>query len=100
VKKKQESKRQKPPPVIINNINNYSQLNTHLKSEKINYRTIMLNNNQVKVNVDNEWEYRALTKVVNNQKYQWHSYENKLIRPLRVIVRHLHPSCQRRYNTN
>jgi hypothetical protein len=46
------------------------------------------------VNVDNEWEYRALTKVVNNQKYQWHSYENKLIRPLRVIVRHLHPSCQ------
>jgi hypothetical protein len=94
VKKKQESKRQKPPPVIISNINNYSQLNTHLKSEKINYRTTMLNNNQVKVNVDNEWEYRALTKVVNNQKYQWHSYENKLIRPLRVIVRHLHPSCQ------
>jgi hypothetical protein len=94
VKKKQESKRQKPPPVIISNINNYSQLNTHLKSEKINYRTIMLNNNQVKVNVDNEWEYRALTKAVNNPKYQWHSYENKLIRPLRVIVRHLHPSCQ------
>ena len=80
------------PPIILSDLNDYSQLSNLLKQSS--YKTKMLNNNQVKINVDAGEEYRNMTKILNEKKFQWHSYENKQIRPIRVVVKDLHQSCK------
>lgn len=52
-----------------------------------------MNNNQLKINVNSETEYRELTKTMNETKQQWHTYENKQDRPIRIMVRDMHPTC-------
>lgn len=83
----------KPPPVILSNIKDYNQININLQAKKIKFQTKLLNNNQLKINVDSETEYRDLTSFVNNNNIEWHTYENKQTRPIRVMARNLHPSC-------
>lgn len=82
----------KPPPVIISNLTNYTQVNSYLSEANINYKASVLNNNQLKVNVESENQHRDLTKLLNHKKIEWHSYENKQNRPIRVIVKNLHPT--------
>lgn len=60
----------------------------------IQYKVNMLNNNQLKINVEEDVEYRELTKAINNAKLEWHSYESKLTRPIKVMARNLHPTCE------
>lgn len=78
---------------MVSNIKNYTHLDYSLKNENLEFKTTMLNNSQVKINVNTEQDYRTLTKLMNESKQQWHSYENKQSRPIRVMVRNLHPSC-------
>jgi hypothetical protein len=86
-------KKNKPPPVIMSNVQEYSKIKEALKSKNLNFKANLMNNNQLKLNVDTEQEYRDLTKVMNEAKYQWHTYENKQTRPIRVMAKDLHPSC-------
>lgn len=85
---------QKPPPIVVSNLVDYSLVNQHLQDAKFNYKTNMLNNNQLKINVESDNEYRKLTKLLNESEIEWHSYENKQARPIRVMVRNLHPTCK------
>lgn len=91
--KPEGSKNKKPPPVVLGNVENYTEINKTLQANKLNFRANLMNNNQLKINVDNELEYRNLTGYLNNTKIEWHTYENKQTRPIRVMVRNLHPSC-------
>ena len=52
-----------------------------------------MNNNQLKINVNSETEYCKLTKTMNKAKQQWYSYENKQDKPMRIMVRDMHPTC-------
>lgn len=54
----------------------------------------MLNNEQVKVNVEDPDEYKNLTKILSGSNYSWHTYENKQTRPIRVVAKKLHYSCK------
>jgi hypothetical protein len=83
----------KPPPVVLSNVNNFNELNQTLKTKNFNYKTNLLNNNQLKINVDNENEYRDLTKFMNETNLEWHTYENKQTRPIRLMAKNLHPTC-------
>lgn len=82
-----------PPPIIVSHVKDYSVLYEALRKEGIMFKATMLNNEQVKFNVENSEAYRYLSKFLSNN-YQWHSYEDKQTRPLRVMVRKLHPTCQ------
>ena len=48
----------------------------------------------MKINTNNEANYRLLIKTLNEKNSQWHSYENKQFRPIRVMVKKLHQSCK------
>lgn len=87
-------KKHRPPPVILSNIEDYTEINQVLQTKKLNFKANLMNNKQLKINVDTEQEYRDLTKVMNNAKLEWHTYENKQTRPIRVMARNLHPSCK------
>jgi len=94
VPKKTEIKnKSKPPPIVLSNVQNYDEIKQKLQMDKFNCNTCMLNNKQIKVNVSNETEYREITKMINKTDIEWHTYENKAIRPIRVMLRDLHPSC-------
>lgn len=92
-KESTKPKTQKPPPVIVSNIKDYKQLNDTLKVTNIQFATTLMNNEQIKINVNTESEYRELTKHMNESKQEWHSYENKQTRPIRVMVKNLHRTC-------
>ena len=60
-----------------------------------------MNKNSIKINVLQECGFRQLTKALNNQnQFQWYTYENKQIRPIKVIVKKLHHSCKPNDITN
>ena len=64
-----------------------------MKSQNIKYEIKLLNNKQISIKVLTEEDYRNITRVINEAKFEWHSYENKATRPCRVIARGLHPKC-------
>lgn len=35
----------------------------------------------------------TLTRIMEQRKQQWHFYENKQERPIKVMTRNLHPTC-------
>lgn len=92
--KENVKKSAKPPPVILSNVENYIEISQKLKSKDLKFNTSMMNNNQLKINVDTEMEYRELTKLLKESKLEWHTYENKQTRPIRVMARNLHPTCK------
>lgn len=85
--------KRKPPPVILSNVKNYNEFKQILQTQDFNFKTNLMNNEQLKVNVESEQDYRKLTKLMNDNKLDWHTYENKQTRPIRVMARDLHPSC-------
>jgi len=87
-------RKRKPPPVILSNAEDYSEVKRTLEAQKVRFTANLMNNNQIKINVDNEHEHRDLTKTMNAANWQWHTYENKQTRPIRIMVRNLHPSCK------
>jgi hypothetical protein len=43
--------------------------------------------------VETEDHYRTASKILNEAKFSWSSYENKQTRPIRVIIKRIHESC-------
>lgn len=82
-----------PPPIILSNMTDYAVINQSLQEKNLKFKANLLNNNQLKINADSESDYRNLTKYFNDTKMEWHTYENKQTRPIRVMVRNLHHSC-------
>lgn len=82
----------KPPPVILSNVKDYQVVKNSLNTGNLEYKTSMIGNNQIKVNVSSNEEYRALTALINKSNIEWHSYENKALRSIKVMARNLHPS--------
>lgn len=87
------TKKLKPPPVIVSNLENYNTINNSLQSKQIKFTNNLMNNKQLKINVETENDFRELTKFMNDSKFEWHTYENKQTRPIRVMARNLHPTC-------
>lgn len=93
-REKQEIKIPTPPPVIITNVQNYHDIMEIMRVNEIQYRTSKLNSGDIKVNVPDGDNYRKLTKLLNEKNTTWYSYEDKQVRPTKVIVKKLHQSCQ------
>lgn len=90
--KRQTDKTPKPvklPPGILSNSDDYILVKEKLNTSNFEYKTSMMSNKQIKVNGSSH-EYRKFTNIVNNSSIEWHSYENKATRPMKVMVRNLH----------
>ena len=85
----------KPPPVIVEKQADYQNLYNLIKESevKINFKTTLLGSGDIKVNVEDSEMYRQLTTLLKKKNINWYSFENKQTRPIKVMVRKLHPSC-------
>lgn len=71
----------------------YAELRSLLSSvAATDYNITILNNDVWEINVFDPDAYRALTRVLNAGNIQWHTYENKSERPIRVMARGIHAS--------
>ncbi|KAL0107444.1 hypothetical protein PUN28_015782 [Cardiocondyla obscurior] len=86
-----------PPPFYIDNMAGRSLKTVIQKIEQINlnedkFTTQTLASGGIKVNVYTDILYRAVTKMLLEEKFSFHTYENKNYKPIRVMIRHLHPT--------
>lgn len=85
----------RPPPVVVSGITDFSQLNNLIKQKtKSEYSMKIINKNIYKINAHDSNDYREITKALNDEKIAWHTYEDKQNRPIRVIAKNLHNSCE------
>lgn len=83
-----------PPPIMVHRIevfNDLKQIVKEITNEDCKYTSY--NNNVWKINVANSDIYRKITGKLTKKEIQWHSYEDKASRPIKVMARGLHPSC-------
>lgn len=85
----------RPPPIVINSTKNFTDLHNFIKSAVHgDFNIKVIHNNTYKICTFGSTEYRNLTKSLNEAKITWHSYENKQARPIRVVARNLHHTCE------
>lgn len=92
--KKSHKKERMPPPIMVHGISTFGELKNiilQITKEECKYQS--LNNNIWKLNVISSEAYRKITDELTKRKIQWHSYEDKSSRPIKVMARGLHPSC-------
>lgn len=86
----------KPPPIIVDGIINYQSFYDLVSQrlEKTQFTVKMSNGQSGKINATDGESYRTIIKLLNENKLLWHSYENKQERPIRVIAKKLHFTCE------
>lgn len=85
-----------PPPIVVEDIKNYQSFYDSLISKHLedSFSIKMMSGQSVKINAKDDNSYRAITSHLSQNKYCWHSYENKQERPIRVMAKQLHFSCE------
>lgn len=74
-----------PPPIMVSGVKTFSKLKSIAQqAAKKDCKYISYNNNIWKLNVVEIDTYRAITDALNKKKVQWHSYENKASKPIKV----------------
>lgn len=85
-----------PPPINVSGVSEYHKLQEIIKNTvEQECKITALNNNAWKINTPDPNSYRALAAKLNEKNFQWHTYENKNERPIKVMARGLHSSCDR-----
>ncbi|XP_075151150.1 uncharacterized protein LOC142225262 [Haematobia irritans] len=91
---KKQQKPVRPPPIIVSSMENFGALRNVIKSKAANgFITKQIDKQSQKISTFEANDYREVTKALNEAKIQWHSYENKHDRPIRVIAKNLHHTC-------
>ena len=88
-----EKKLPAPPPIFVERVSSVSDLNTKLK--ELNFKgkmSSLSSKTSFKINCLNSDEYRKLTEWLNIKNHEWHSFQDKHSRPLKVMARGIH--CQ------
>lgn len=84
--------RQKPPPIIIDKKESYGNIYRLLATNGFVVKSKLLSTKETKINLEEEEAYRRVTGIFNEKGISWHSYENKLDRPIRVIAKGISPT--------
>lgn len=96
-KLKQKTKKMPlPPPIMVSGVDNYQTFFDLVSSSVTDascFAGKMMNGNNVKINALTEDAYRSVTKILTENRFLWHSYENKQERPIRVMAKKLPASC-------
>lgn len=81
----------RPPPIYVDKPGKISNLtnivNTEIGPE--NYTTRIVDNNKVKINLEDGDSYRKTVQVLQRENLMFHTYENKQTRPIRVMAKGL-----------
>ena len=80
-----------PPPIYVEHVTSISEITALLKQVGFKGKILSLSSKtSFKINSENESEYRKVTGWLNSNKYEWHTYQNKQSRPLKVMARGVH----------
>ncbi|XP_070169674.1 putative leucine-rich repeat-containing protein DDB_G0290503 [Polyergus mexicanus] len=84
-----------PPPIMLDDIPNYDKFYNIIKKDvaENDFQVKVMNKNNIKINAKNSDAYRQLVNILKTNNLSFHSYENKQIRPIRVMAKNLHHSC-------
>jgi hypothetical protein len=91
--KENERKEPKPPPIFVSNITDYDTLYTTLKKNSTSFKVTTRNNDQVKINTEDRQAFKCTITCLKELSLQWHSYEDKETRDLKVMARGLLPTA-------
>ena len=69
----------------------YDKITEHIPASTFN--TKLMKGGCIKVNVADGEVYRMMTNILQEGRYACNSYEDKHTRPIRVMARNLHHSC-------
>lgn len=84
----------KPPPIKVVSAKSFGEIQPILKSvaKDEDWRCQALRNDIFKINPLTDEAHRKISKELNEKGFKFYSFENKNTRPLRVMVKGLHPS--------
>lgn len=82
-----------PPPVFIKGVENFTDLCTVL-IELIGVDNFICKSSvdRLKIQTKNPESYRTLVRFLKEQKAEFHTFQLKEDKPLRVVIRNLHPT--------
>lgn len=85
-----------PPPIVVENIDSYESLYAALTSEIVvdRYQIKLIKEDSAKINTKDADSYRSTIKILKENKYSFHTYENKQTRPIRIMMKNLHQTCK------
>jgi len=82
-----------PPPIIVNGINDFVQLRSELikliGSENFLFKS---STNNLKIITKNSDSYRSVVKFLDDQRAEYHTYQQRENKSFRIVIRNIHPS--------
>jgi len=82
-----------PPPIFIKNVIDFPALCTALTEEiGVDNFICKSSNDSLKIQTSSPAAYRALVHYLKAEEAEFHTYQLKEDKPLRVVIRNLHPS--------
>lgn len=85
-------KESQPPPIIIDGIANFIALHEFIAKIRSGFQIKVINDKNIKINVEDGKGYQVPTKTLTENKYSWYSNENNQNRPIKVMSVKLHHS--------
>lgn len=85
-----------PPPINVVGMSHFAEVKALLSSvPSSKYKIIALSNNVWRLLMSDSDTYRAMVSKLTKEKVQWYTYEDKNCRPVKVMARGLHPTCEK-----
>lgn len=85
----------KPPPIVVTSIRDYQKFHLQLKKIIETPFTIkIIRSGTYKINTSDSNDYRNVTKALTESNTPWYSFEDKGSRPIKVMVKNLHHTCE------
>jgi len=81
-----------PPPIFIKGVHDYIGLRDHLKEVTPDSFMCKSTATHLKIQVDTPNSYRNIIHYLKETNAQYHTYQPQSEKPLRVVIRNLHPS--------
>lgn len=78
-----------PPPIIVDDVKNFNEIHDMVKKVP-NTQIKVINDKNIKINVQNEADFKTFANALNENGYSWYSYENKQNRPIKVMANKLY----------
>ncbi|KAF7283918.1 hypothetical protein GWI33_022747 [Rhynchophorus ferrugineus] len=79
----------RPAPIIESNVTDFDFVYETLRSNYIIFKATVLNNGQIKLNAECRTTFTKIINCLELLKLQWHSYEDKQTRDIKVMARGL-----------
>ncbi|XP_048517395.1 uncharacterized protein LOC125502627 [Dendroctonus ponderosae] len=83
----QSQRRTKVPPIVLREKDKYDEITRRLMDKKINYGCGVTTKEGVSTHPPTAEDYRQMIRVLDTYKYQYHTYQMKEEKQLRVVVR-------------